>query len=58
MEKCKHIKVYENQLIATFTPKRRWICRSCLEEGTDVIGDYKPNEYKQLKNKKETVNKK
>ena len=35
---CEHIKVYESSILCSFPPQRRWICRECGEEGTEIAG--------------------
>lgn len=55
MEKHEHVKVYEKQYLTSLPPKVRWICKVCLEEGVDTVGEYQEDEYKRLKKEKENV---
>lgn len=52
---CNHDKVYDNQnLLTSFPPQRRWICRLCGEEGVDPVGGPPltfANEYDVIKKK-------
>ncbi len=48
---CFHHKVYENVVLACDPPKQRWICKSCGEEGIDVVGNIEWNQYDELRKK-------
>lgn len=38
MNECNHDKVYDNQILCSDPPQRRWICACCYEQGTETIG--------------------
>ena len=37
-KKCKHKKVYDDTVLYTCPPKKRWVCSICKETGIDTIG--------------------
>ena len=50
-KKCIHKKVYQNKILLSYPPQRRWICELCDEEGIDTIGKYEDciDKYEQRK---------
>lgn len=48
---CRHEKVYENSLLLTDPPQRRWICRKCGEQGTGWTENIKGESYDEIKRK-------
>ena len=39
-KQCNHKKIYENRMLLSIPPQRRWVCEICGEEGIDRIGGY------------------
>lgn len=39
---CEHQKVYEDGLLMSNPPQKRWICRNCFEIGYERAGSYEP----------------
>lgn len=48
---CFHQKVYDNKQLMSNPPQQRWICKSCGEEGVDVVGKIEWNQYDELRKK-------
>lgn len=49
--KCKHDKVYQNEILCSNPPKQNWICKKCGEMGCDTIGVTIVDDYTKMKNK-------
>lgn len=59
LPECRHAKVYQSAVLASFPPQRRWICSICFDEGTEVMGSYySVDSYEILKKRKESEAKK
>lgn len=55
-EPCKHVKVYSEYILCSYPPQHQWVCKICGEQGADVVGTYKANEYDEVVKKFKEVN--
>ena len=52
MTDCVHEKVYSPDMTLDIPPTQDWICRICLETGTDTIEDRRLHDFYDLHQQK------
>jgi len=56
-KKCKfHTRVYDDTVLLSYPPQRRWVCKECSEEGVEIVGHVERDEtYRDIINRKKNV---